>query len=186
MKFYWNRSVAGRVSADFVEGRILALDELIALCYLTVQEYGPVPRHRTEVAGIRRRAVMPPAKYWDQMKVGEQVQHNYAFISKLFDDVGQKAFRDRLFAYATEDELRAALIAEGIPLLDGVRLMMVDIENARTKTFGPIDAANENFYLLTLPPVPRRTTTDPTKADYKRNQAWEGAWHHAIVDGYGM
>jgi hypothetical protein len=51
LKFYWNRSVAGRVSADFVEGRILALDELIALCNLTVQEYGPVPRHRTEVAG---------------------------------------------------------------------------------------------------------------------------------------
>jgi hypothetical protein len=39
---------------------------------------------------------MPPTKYWDQTKVGEQVQHNYAFISKLFDDVGQKAFRDRV------------------------------------------------------------------------------------------
>jgi hypothetical protein len=36
LKFYWNRSVAGRVSADFVEGRILALDELIALCNLMV------------------------------------------------------------------------------------------------------------------------------------------------------
>src|SRR5262249_44211876 len=144
------------------------------------------PRHRIEAAGTRRRAVMPPAKYWDPTKVGEQVQHNYAFISKLFDDVGQKAFRDKLFAYPTEQDLRTALIAEGIPLLDGVRLMMVDIENARTKTFGPIDAANENFYLLTLPPVPRRPTTDPGGQDYKRMQTWEGAWHPAIVDGYGM
>jgi hypothetical protein len=74
------------------------------------------------------------------------------------------------FAYATEGELRAALIAEGIPLLDGVRLMLVDIENARTKTFGPIDAANENFYLLTLPrcpadrqPIRRKQTTSGTK-----------------------
>ena len=80
---------------------------------------------------------MPPAKYWDQTRVGEQVQHNYAFISKLFDDVGQKAFRDKLFAYATEDDLRAALIAEGIPLLNGVRLMVVDIEKRERKPLVP-------------------------------------------------
>jgi hypothetical protein len=129
---------------------------------------------------------MPPAKYWDPLKVGDQVQKNYAFIAKLFDDTQQKQLRDRLFSYATEQELRAALEAEGIPLLAGVRLMLVDIENARTKTYGPINAATENFYLLTLPPVPRRPTPDPGGQDYKRMQTWEGAWHHAIVDGYGM
>ncbi len=129
---------------------------------------------------------MVATKYWDPAKVGEQVQHNYAFLSKLFDDVGQKAFRDGLFAYGKEEDLRAALIAEGVPVGTDVRIMLVDIEYARTKSFGPIDAVNENFYLLTLPPVPRRPTTDASKADYKRMQAWEGAWHHAIVDGYGI
>jgi hypothetical protein len=129
---------------------------------------------------------MPPKKYHDPNTVGDQVQNNFAILSKLFDDVGQKAFRDKLFSYATEAELRAALQAEGVPVLPDVRLMLVDIENARTKTYGPIDAANEDFYILTLAPVPRRPTSEPSKADYKRMQAWEGAWHHAIVDGYGI
>jgi hypothetical protein len=129
---------------------------------------------------------MPPAKYWDPLKVGEQVQANYAILTKLFDNGQGKQLRDQLFAYATEPELRQALKDMGVPLLENVRLMLVDIENARTKTFGAIDAANENFYVLTLPPVPRRPTADPGKQDHKRSQAWEGAWHHAIVDGYGM
>ena len=43
---------------------------------------------------------MPPMKYHDPNKVGEQVQNNYVILSKLFDDVGQKAFRDKLFSYA--------------------------------------------------------------------------------------
>ncbi|MGA7490609.1 MAG: hypothetical protein WBW74_27115, partial [Xanthobacteraceae bacterium] len=73
-----------------------------------------------------------------------------------------------------------------VPVVAGARIMLVDIENARTKTYGPIDAVNENFYLLTLPPVPRRPTSQSSKEDYKSMQAWEGAWHHAIVDGYGM
>jgi len=129
---------------------------------------------------------MPPAKYWDATKVGVQVQKTYDLLTTLFDDVKHKETRDKLFAFATEQELREELVRLGIPLLDNVRLMLVDIENARTKTFGPIDAANEQFYVLTLPPVPRRPTADPGKQDYKRMQAWEGAWHHAIVDGYGM
>ena len=129
---------------------------------------------------------MPPKKYHDPNTVGDQVQNNFTILSKLFDDVGQKAFRDKLFSYATVAELGEALQAEGVLVLPDVRLMLVDIENARTKTYGPIDAANEDFYILTLAPVSRRPTSEQSRADYKRMQAWEGAWHHAIVDGYGI
>ena len=45
----------------------------------------------------------------------------------------------------------------------------------------------DDFYVLVLPPVPNnKPTADPTKKDYREDQAWEGAWHHATVDGYGM
>jgi hypothetical protein len=125
---------------------------------------------------------MPPVKYFDQMLVGKQVQANYAVLQKLFDDNLQQGFRDTLFAYPTEAALRAALIAEGIPVTGTLRIMLVDIEYARTKTYGPINAATEDFYLLVLPPVPRRQTSP----GYKDMQTWEGAWHHAIVDSYGI
>jgi hypothetical protein len=134
----------------------------------------------------KRRRAMVAWKYWDEKKVGEQVQNNYTILSRLFDEPGQKAFRDALFAYPTEAALRAALNTDGVIVDAGVRIMLVDIEYARTKTFGPINPATEDYYVLVLPPIPRRPTSDPTKADYKRDQAWEGAWHHAIVDGYGM
>ena len=77
---------------------------------------------------------MPPAKYWDPLKVGDQVQKNYDLLTTLFDTVQGKQLRDKLFAYATEQELREELQRMGVPLLDDVRVMLVDIENARTKT----------------------------------------------------
>jgi hypothetical protein len=130
---------------------------------------------------------MPPAKYWDPLKVGDQVQKNYDLLTTLFDTVQGKQLRDKLFAYATEQELREELQRISVPLLDDVRVMLVDIENARTKTFDPaINPAVDKFYVLTLAPVPRRPTADAGAQDYKRMQAWEGAWHHAIVDGYGL
>ena len=129
---------------------------------------------------------MPPTKYWDPTKVGEQVQANVVFLTKLFDNVNQQALRDQLFAY-DEAALRTALnTTHHIPVPADVKIMLVDIEYARTKSFGVINPAADKFYVLMLPPVPSRETSDPTKADYKRMQAWEGAWHHAIVDGYGM
>ncbi len=122
-----------------------------------------------------------PTKPYDEDKVGQQVQMNYKFIDKLFGR-GQKAFRDRFFRCRTEAALRRALKREGVNVRPGVRLMILDVENARTKVFGTINPRRDNFYVMVMPPVPRRRKSE----DYKDSQAWEGAWYHAIVDSYGM
>jgi hypothetical protein len=129
-----------------------------------------------------------PTKPYYGAKIGQQVQTNYEFIEKLFDQKGQQAFRDSLFAHSTEAALRAALATLGVNVHAGVRLMVVDIQYARTKTYPPtIDPKKDDFYVLILPPVPmNKPTADPNRTDYIEDQAWEGAWHHAIVDGYGM
>src|SRR5215217_8605252 len=120
------------------------------------------------------RPAMPgPTKVYDETKVGAQVQTYYAFLEKLFDAVGQQAFRNGLFAYPTEAALRTALGLEGIVVPANVRIMLVDIQYARTKDFG-IDPSKDDFYVLVLPPMPSRQTADATKKDYKEMQAWEG------------
>ncbi len=122
-----------------------------------------------------------PTKPYDENKVGKQVQTNYAFLEKLFG-ARQKAFRDRFFRCRTESALRRALHSQGVPVKPGVRIMILDVEYARTKVFGPINPRRDNFYVLVMPPVPRKKKSN----DYKDAQAWDGAWYHAIVDSYGM
>jgi hypothetical protein len=126
---------------------------------------------------------MPPKKDYDETKVGATLQGIYALSEILFDPKSQKTFRDQFFDLAaTEDTARELLGPYGIVVAPGVKIMVVDIENARTRTFGTIDAVKDDFYVFVMPPVPRRSTTK----DYKDSQAWEGAWYHSIVDGYGM
>ena len=48
-----------------------------------------------------------------------------------------------------------------------------------------INPSNDYFYLLILPPVPNNANY-AGQPGYKDMQAWESAWYHAIVDGYGM
>jgi hypothetical protein len=64
--------------------------------------------------------------------------------------------------------------------------MLVDVQSTQTwQAHPPIDPNNNYFYLLVLPPVPTRY--DPVaQPGYEEMQAWESAWYHAIVDGYGM
>ena len=66
-----------------------------------------------------------------------------------------------MFAHATEAALRAALNTEGIPVPANLKIMLVDIEYARTKTFGTINPATDDYYTLILPPIPRRQTSEP-------------------------
>ncbi|HKA78322.1 MAG TPA: hypothetical protein VKD19_14570 [Pseudolabrys sp.] len=122
-----------------------------------------------------------PTKTYDPKKLGHQVQTNYDFLDELFG-TNQKAFRNKFFNCKTETALRRMLDKEGVKVKRGVRIMLVDVENARTKSFGRINPRRDDFYLLLMPPVPRRKKSK----DYKEDQSWEGAWHHAIVDGYGM
>jgi hypothetical protein len=126
-------------------------------------------------------AMPGPTKPYDEKKVGDQLQANYVFLEKLFG-TQQKAFRDRFFRCATEAKLRSALSREKIKVPSDVRIMLVDVEFARMKTFGSVNPRRDKFYILVMPPVPRRERTE----DYKEMQAWQGAWYHAIVDGYGM
>ena len=127
-----------------------------------------------------------PTKPYDETKIGDQVQKNYAFLEELFGP-GHQAFRQTLWN-ADDATLRNTLRTRlGIDVPLTTRIMIVDIENARVKpASGDIDPNKDDFYVMVLAPVPRRATTDPTKKDYKEMQAWEGAWHHAIVDSYGM
>jgi len=130
---------------------------------------------------------MPPKKEYDEAKVGETLQKIYTFSEQIFglkSHIDQKEVRNQFFEpAATEDTVRALIHKFlGIKVAQSTKIMVVDIENARTRTFGTIDAAKDDFYVFVMPPVPRRSKTD----DYKESQAWEGAWYHSIVDGYGM
>jgi hypothetical protein len=143
---------------------------------------------------------MPAYKPYDPEKVGAIVDVNHRFLKnlwsgdKLWGNPGQeRTLRDHLFDLADEQALRDALAQQGITVTpppgvqQPVRVMLVDIENARTKTYGPaIRARDELFYVLVLPPNPQRTTHDPSKIDYKEMLAWSGAYYHASSDGYGM
>jgi hypothetical protein len=123
-----------------------------------------------------------PSKKYDEEKVGEVLQANYEFLEKLFG-TDHKTLRDELFAFEDEEELRARLADEGIPTEKGVRIMLVDIEFARCKVCGdPINKSQEDWYVLVLPPKPRRSTS----AVHKEAMAWKSAWYHASNDGYGM
>jgi len=143
---------------------------------------------------------MPAVKPYDEHKVGEVAKTNYEVLETLFDldDPPEgKALRQQLFDQTSEASLRAVLNTAPwkIVVPDDVRLMVVDIENARTLTFRPASKKpgepdidpSEKFYVLVLPPVPlNRKTADPSRKDYKEAQAWAEAWYHATTDGHGM
>jgi hypothetical protein len=119
---------------------------------------------------------------------GKYLHENYDIVTKLFADAdGNKKFRDSFFNCKSEEELHQKLRDNKIYVNPGVKIMIVDIQYARTKDFG-IDPVKDDFYVYILPPVPQRTTGDEKNPSegYKDTVAWEEAWHHAICDGYGM
>jgi len=122
-----------------------------------------------------------PTKPYAEYNVGATIQTNYAFLEELWGERGP-ALREELFARPSEASLRSLLGAWSITIADDVRIMLVDIESARVKTHGNINPATESFYVLVLPPVPRRESEEI----YKEMQAWTGAYYHAGSDGYGM
>jgi hypothetical protein len=114
-------------------------------------------------------------------KMGTYVQKNYVFLrEKLFDPKVGAALRQELLNMS-EADLRPRIKAElDLDIPAHVRVMVVDIENGRANPASMNQ--DDEFYMLVLPPVPRKSET----AEHKEACAWEGAWHHAIVDGYGM
>jgi hypothetical protein len=115
--------------------------------------------------------------------VQEAIRGNYKFLQKLFDPQTGAKLRKDLFNQKDEAGLRAFLGSQWLAVRPNVRLMLVDIENGQTKVYGSaIDPSKEEWYVLVLPPVPRRSK-DPQYLDM---QTWAEATFHATNDGYGM
>jgi hypothetical protein len=136
-----------------------------------------------------------PWKPYNPAQVGITTEHLFDFLQQLFG-AGQGPFRANLFAAPNENQLRTMLGDWGIfiPAIIGgpgsppLRIMLVDVESARTwqdPTQPPINPAADYFYVLVMPPVPTRYAPG-AQPGYEEMQAWESAWYHAIVDGYGM
>jgi hypothetical protein len=135
----------------------------------------------------------PPSYY---SNAGNTAQYLYAFVQELFG-TGGPALRNQLMSAHDEDEVRAVLNSKGIviPRLSGgsgtspLRIMLVDVQNAKTwqdRNYpNPIDPTTDYFYLLVMPPVPSNANY-AGQPGYTDMQAWESAWYHAIVDGFGM
>jgi hypothetical protein len=126
---------------------------------------------------------------------GVETKHLFDFLQQLFG-AGQVAFRASLFAAPNEAQLRTMLGDWGIfipthtggPGTPAVRIMLVDVQNANTwqdPSLPKINPATDDFYVLVMPPVPTRYPA-AAQPGYEEMQAWESAWYHAIVDGYGM
>jgi hypothetical protein len=134
-----------------------------------------------------------PWKPYNANLVGVTTQALYTFVQELFSPRGP-ALRTQLLNAPDENQLRLMLGNWGIFIPTNIggagspplRIMLVDVQSTQTwQAHPPIDPNNNYFYLLVLPPVPTRY--DPVaQPGYEEMQAWESAWYHAIVDGYGM
>jgi hypothetical protein len=136
-----------------------------------------------------------PWKPYNIAQVGVTTEHLYEFLQQLFGS-GNAAFRANLLAAPDERQLRIMLGDWGIFIPTDIggtgspplRIMLVDIQSTRTwqdPNQAPINPATDYFYVLVMPPVPTRY--DPAvQPGYEEMQAWESAWYHAMVDGYGM
>jgi len=118
--------------------------------------------------------------YSDQ--IVQYTQHYYAFLKELWGPGGE-ALRQTLTTSRNEAELRDLLKAKAkIEIETTTRLVIVDILSTKTNSFVN-NAATEDFYVLVLPPKPRR---NPNDARYGELQGWSAAHYHAINDSYGM
>jgi hypothetical protein len=123
---------------------------------------------------------------WDEKSVGQNTQNIYNFLDKLWSDQpppSGRTLRDELRAITSEADLKYFVNANiGIKIPEDVRLVLVDIEDAKTTRYRDIDPSLHPFYVLVIPPTPRRKESE----DYKDGQAWSEAWFHATTDGWGM
>lgn len=122
-----------------------------------------------------------PADIYQPGQVEKSVDTNYKFLHELFSN--NSTLRSQLMGCKTEQDARTLLGNKGITVQPPIRIMVVDIESATTKTWDkPINPKTDSWYVLVLPPVPRRK---PDKS-HTDAQAMLAAWYHASNDGYGM
>jgi hypothetical protein len=151
--------------------------------------------HRDTINLTEELAMPGPWKSYDLGQVGTTSQYLYNFVQLLFGP-GNAAVRSTLLGALNEAQLRTLLQSYGISIPSNIggtgspplRIMLVDIESAQTwqdPTQPKINPTTDFFYVLVMPPVPTRF--DPAvQPGYEEMQAWESAWYHAVVDGYGM
>jgi hypothetical protein len=132
---------------------------------------------------------IPPGPWswqWDETSVGESAQNIYNFLDKLWGNKPQpsgKTLRDELRAIMSEPDLKYFVKGNiGINIPEDVRLILVDIEDAKTTRYRDTDPSLHPFYVLVIPPTPRRYDSK----EYKEGQALSVAWFHATTDGWGM
>jgi hypothetical protein len=135
------------------------------------------------------QSTIPPGPWsWqgDDKYVGQSAQNIYNFLQKLWSDVSSisKPLRDALSNIESETDIRNfAKDNLYITIPKEVRLILVDIQESKTKPYNPqINPATDPFYVLVIPPKPSRINTK----DYKDAQALSEAWFHATTDGWGM
>jgi hypothetical protein len=138
-----------------------------------------------------------PWKPYDEDTVGALTQALYRFLEyHLF--VQGNPVRGNLMQAYDENQLRVMLGNYGIfipPRIDPndansapVRIMLVDIQTAtiwQDHTQPAINYQTDTFYVLVMPPIPSNSHY-AGQPGYQDMQAWQSAWYHAIVDGFGM
>ena len=112
---------------------------------------------------------------------GFYAQYNAEFLAKLWRAGG--TLRHELLNETDEAKLRTTIKLEvKIDIPGDIRLVVYDIQTATQNSFVK-DACQEKFYVLVLPPKPRR---HPDQPEYEEMQRWASAYYHATTDSYGM
>jgi hypothetical protein len=137
-----------------------------------------------------------PWKPYDEDTVGPLTEALYRFLHYHLFVPGDQV-RGALMNAGNEGQLRMMLgqygifIPERIDMNDPnsapLRIMLVDVQTANIwqEPGRPINYNNDYFYVLVMPPIPSNANY-AGQPGYQDMQAWESAWYHAIVDGYGM
>ncbi len=116
-------------------------------------------------------------------RVGSVAQSNYKFlIEKLWNPQTGPQLRRRFTDAADQQALQTLLREHNIEFAPNTKILVVDLENAKTNGLDQ-PLGEQDFYTLVLPPTPQRHGTEP---HYKEMQAWSAAYYHAINDSYGM
>jgi hypothetical protein len=123
-----------------------------------------------------------PRKQDYSSRVGDVTQINFAFLNKLWTKTSGDQFRAALIA-ADQTELKRLLTEAKIEFIRDDPILVVDIENAKTNGLFDQPVGAPFFYVLVLPPRPRRHEDEQ---HYTAMQGWGAAYYHAINDSYGM
>jgi hypothetical protein len=121
--------------------------------------------------------------YFDRVGQVEQVQFDF-LVNKLWNQEGNmgQEIRQRFITAPSEAALRALFIEFKIEVEADVRLAVFDVESAKVNSFVD-NPSTDLFYVLVLPPRPRRNTDN---VPYTTMQGWTAAHYHTINDSYGM